>query len=424
MKSQDTIPRPPEPAQPSAAPAAVSQADHLDRSATSGVLFARLKKKQITFPRIEDNGSFSGDLGTEAIAGYPFQRPNPLRPLPWRWQRALYLTAANRRLVPGRDDAPTVAAARFLAARRAGRDRAALERNWPGLQAARALVEAGDPRQRWEVEARLLSGTDDEAIAARCDLAPAAVRWYERLFFHVRDRLAAHDWIAARALGPGLWHGFSPYDLGGIWRAFGYHGGSLVLDVIIPLTWNGVPIGAGACQSTVAKNVRATAAARRAILALMVPPNADPLRLAAFRNALLRLTNSARGSVTARKALQQANSILESLVPDWQGNARTSVTSLAARCEVRSANPARDVPSDLHKAAADSHEPLQDDRERAGGRSRDAGVTDSKPRRAGAGAPVSGRRRSTRQACELSATNHAQGPETAGIDPGTFTEDT
>lgn len=250
----------------------------------------------------------------ESIPGYHLQQHSPLRPLEWRWRRATYLATLGRRLSRGDDDAPTISAARFLAALGNGREQAELERIWPGMQQAETLANqcVPDPRQRWEVEARLLAGEDDASIAARCTLTPASVGWFEALYFNVRDRLAARDWIAIRAIGRGLWDGFTLSDLGGVWRALGYYGGPAALDVIIPLTRDGLFLGGKAEQFTEREPVLA-ATARRAVLALLVPANAEPRRLAEVHLELLKLERCQTGSAVAWRVLRRVTSKLESL---------------------------------------------------------------------------------------------------------------
>jgi hypothetical protein len=158
---------------------------------------------------------------------------NFFRPLDWRLRRARGLVADGRRGSPRRDDAATLQLVGYLRALgrcRAERDRAAVRKKWPDLDAARRLHEGGGPR-RDEVEARLVAGQDDDAVAARCGLTPGAVAAYEAVHFHVRDRLAARDWLAGRVVGPGLWCGFRRGDRAGLWRALALLGGVPALEV-------------------------------------------------------------------------------------------------------------------------------------------------------------------------------------------------
>ena len=64
----------------------------------------------------------------------------------------------------------------------------------------------------------------------------AAIEHYEKLFFDVKDHLAARDWIVLHAL---RWQATSPagqIDLGAVWRAFGYFGGPVVLEALSAAT--------------------------------------------------------------------------------------------------------------------------------------------------------------------------------------------
>lgn len=84
---------------------------------------------------------------------------------------------------------------------------------------------------RGEVEARILARHDDATIARDCSLVPEVVHWFEALFFNVRDRLHARDWITLRAIR--LHQGASNET---IWRAFAYHGGPIILEIILAVT--------------------------------------------------------------------------------------------------------------------------------------------------------------------------------------------
>jgi hypothetical protein len=167
------------------------------------------------------------------------QRHSPTRALDWRWGRARQLLADGRRPSPLRDDAGTVAAVRFLRAEAgcgSDGDRARLDNQWLALRAARQLA-AGDAPRRWEVQARILAGQGDEEIAQSCGLTAEAVRWFEALFFQVRDRLTrGRDWIMFRAVGGGPWNCFAGEQPGTVWRYAGYRGGPRLLELFIAVT--------------------------------------------------------------------------------------------------------------------------------------------------------------------------------------------
>jgi len=162
------------------------------------------------------------------------QVDSPFRVLDWRWQQAQQIVAANRRRPRFSVDPQTVWTMdyqRALGQCPDERARVHAASKWPSLAAARELAEVNSPL-RWEVEARLLAEQSDAEIAQACALACETVHSYEAIFFHVRDRLTASDWIAGQiGLGPIFAH-----DLRRIWQHFGYRSGVLVLETIIAIT--------------------------------------------------------------------------------------------------------------------------------------------------------------------------------------------
>jgi len=210
---------------------------------------------------------------------YAFQqRYSPFCPVDWRWQRASALRAERKNFSQRRDDSLTGAALayqRALARCRAERERGRLERRWPALAAAHRLAESNQPL-RWEVDARLLLGQDDEAIGTKCGLETSTVRMYEALFFNVRDSLLARDWVTAAAIGPGLWLGFPAEQLGKLWAAFAFHTRSeLILETIMAVTQD-LPLPPGLRQRLSASGVdeaQLRTSAKLAVAALMLPPS-------------------------------------------------------------------------------------------------------------------------------------------------------
>ena len=89
------------------------------------------------------------------------------------------------------------------------------------------------------LEARILSRESDITISKRINLFPNAVAWYERLFFNVRDRLDAHDWVVKtirdtagrRRLGGDA--SLSERKSGQFYKFIGYFGGPIALDYAI-----------------------------------------------------------------------------------------------------------------------------------------------------------------------------------------------
>lgn len=107
-----------------------------------------------------------------------------------------------------------------------------------GLFYAWQMYETEEQELPVLVQCRILARETDEQIARRHGTIPDAIRWYEALFFHVRDRLDNQDYITRIILHsspprPGGLHEFAC-------KFFAYFGGSQVLDAIVT-GWPGRP---------------------------------------------------------------------------------------------------------------------------------------------------------------------------------------
>ena len=142
-----------------------------------------------------------------------FNRKNPRRRPDWRFERVLRIV--DRAEGPGRtsvrDDEYVKGARRFIIRYRNATDAQAHEKlaaENPGLYFAWQIYENRNEPDGFcmpiLLEARLLADMEDEAIAAELETLPEVVEWYEAIFFHVRDRLKAHDWIVDHVLRPSL----------------------------------------------------------------------------------------------------------------------------------------------------------------------------------------------------------------------------
>ena len=100
----------------------------------------------------------------------------------------------------------------------------------PGLFAAHSLYRRGPDLVRFEVEARILAREPFDSIARKCCLTSRAIAAYEALFFNVLDRLDSTSYITHTVIGPKLHYGLKPSDIDVLWKFYGYHGGSHVLD--------------------------------------------------------------------------------------------------------------------------------------------------------------------------------------------------
>jgi hypothetical protein len=232
------------------------------------------------------------------------------------WRSAQALARGGRDASAGRRPPEVREAAAYLRAlgrAQDGRRRDAVRARWPDLAAADRLAVEGGPRN-WEVQARILARQSDAEVAARCDLTSGAVGRYESLFFAVRDRLAAGDWVHVNAIrpGPGPWGTF--HDLGQVWRTLGYHGGVWVLDLVVAVT-AGRPLpdwargGPGA--DAAGREERLRLRCGLLVDALMLPADADPFKLFRLNEEALRARAARPPGPAAPSLARRAAEILQ-----------------------------------------------------------------------------------------------------------------
>jgi hypothetical protein len=165
-----------------------------------------------------------------------WRRFDPARGVDQPWRDACLAVEQGRRVSKGRDPEPVVKAAGYLRALQScDDDRERVAQRWPDLHRARLLAEAGGP-PAWEVQSWLLAGQGDEQVAGLCGLPARVVAAYEALFFNVRARLSARDWVLSRAIWGGHPLSMTMPDLGVVLRSIGYFGGPLVLEVMLAAT--------------------------------------------------------------------------------------------------------------------------------------------------------------------------------------------
>lgn len=171
-------------------------------------------------------------------------RPDsPMHSPSWRWIRARWLFETNSRASPRLDDREVRRARDFLV-RRARLEQAQNQdlkrpaRPSPAIEAALQLACVADPLKRGELEAFLLTDKPLGEIARRFGLPTAVVASYHDLFYSVRDRPEARDWIMAKAIGCGPWNEFAGPQPVGIWKYGAFSGGPLVLELLIAVTLN------------------------------------------------------------------------------------------------------------------------------------------------------------------------------------------
>lgn len=159
---------------------------------------------------------------------------DPIRHVAWRWELACRAVELRHRPPPELEE-PAVAAAIRLQRRLkrpVGSGFSIPPELQPLYQAYQLYSAVGE--RRWEIEARLLARQSDHDIGIRCGVPPEVIESYERLFFAVRDRLGAQDFIMLYAVGLRFGDKVTEQDLGVLWRHTGYTGGPSVLDAMIP----------------------------------------------------------------------------------------------------------------------------------------------------------------------------------------------
>jgi hypothetical protein len=162
---------------------------------------------------------------------------SPYRPPQWRWELAKRYKSDLRALTENQDYYLRNAFTLIRALERCRDDweRIDIYDSMPaGLtDAYDCFTEERLNRFRWEVEARLLAGMTDAEISAETGLTESAVRFYENVFFHCRDRLGVTTWVVQVAIPTPIQYGLTERDLDTLWKVFGYFSGPPVLKSVI-----------------------------------------------------------------------------------------------------------------------------------------------------------------------------------------------
>lgn len=134
-----------------------------------------------------------------------FERYSPFRTPRWRLESVM-ASVSGRSL---RSDDHYIRAYRKFRERYQNSDgeaRDALGYENPGLFWAHQLYESRttdrSSRKSAMIECRILAGLNDTDIAAQLFTVPEVIEWYSALFYDVRERLSAHDWIIDQVLIP------------------------------------------------------------------------------------------------------------------------------------------------------------------------------------------------------------------------------
>ena len=182
-----------------------------------------------------------------------FERYNPFRRPDWRHERVLNML--GRMPNPGRctkkDDNWVRGLRSFILKYQNSepdkRNQLAYEN--PGLYFAYLIFERTeeDFEVAFMIEARLLARQSNEEIATELDTIPEAIDWYEQLFFNVRPRLRAHDWVMKQVIVPAVERSAGRPDQHGrpgrkpiaeafydaSLKCFAYYGGPIAVDFML-----------------------------------------------------------------------------------------------------------------------------------------------------------------------------------------------
>jgi hypothetical protein len=120
-----------------------------------------------------------------------------------------------------------------LAKCRSDQDIERLANRRPALFAAYEVYYTGAESFRIELDSRILAAEEYRQIAQKLCLAPAAIKWYERVFYNVLDRLDAPSFIVRNCLGGNVHELRGEDDLGVLIRLVGYRLGTAVLDDVL-----------------------------------------------------------------------------------------------------------------------------------------------------------------------------------------------
>lgn len=173
-----------------------------------------------------------------------YSSSDPRRPPNWRHMRAASLIDGGRRPSRSADDEWVRLAYRLMSALRGCRqplDFAAVASAfgapyWAYDVHFSEALDRGNPMKA-EIEARLLSGQDDKAIAARFGADPDVIDAYGRIYFDVRWAVesGARGYVMHQVLGPSLHAGFVESDYATLWKFAALTGGPDVLDSVIDI---------------------------------------------------------------------------------------------------------------------------------------------------------------------------------------------
>lgn len=101
------------------------------------------------------------------------------------------------------------------------------------IHLAHIIHQDAAPQLRTVVESRVLAGQSDAEIAVLTNNPPEVISAYHDIFFDVRTRLMAKDWIGTQVIGQVFQVGDQRSNPDLLAKYFGYFGGPMVLEAIL-----------------------------------------------------------------------------------------------------------------------------------------------------------------------------------------------
>jgi hypothetical protein len=174
-----------------------------------------------------------------------------------------------------------------------------------------------DIERRQLLEARLLTPETFDEIAKRVGTDGQTIDYFEQLFFNVRDRMQATDWLSTVIKGPsedrvpsrsGV---MTTAQRGFVYKLFAYFGGPLVLDALIAcLSPHGKPQCAEDAPEWFADSTREIVRSRAAMAAsVLAVDGTNVMRLLKLARRTMRGTSAGTApnqiSATDRETILQ-----------------------------------------------------------------------------------------------------------------------
>jgi hypothetical protein len=252
-------------------------------------------------------------LGSRGAPDHDARRRDAREPLPPDRLALATAGATAEGMPPPRRkwvDAWVKRAAKFLTTRCDHRPRRAQTNT--AIADAHRLRHATDPRLRDEIETRVLAGQDPVDIADRCNLAAEVVEAYEQLFFDLRERLGARDYILS-VVDPNVTLTFGTPSQDTVVKILAYRFGVTAVDILVGYLPGMIKERAtGRRSSNAEPGLEGTI--RRAVLALALSAD-EAIALGPERIGLIAELLGQGAATKLASAVSTAVTIGE--LPDW-----------------------------------------------------------------------------------------------------------